>query len=355
LLANLTEAVGYISSPTAIKKFGDEYGSNPVGAGPFQLDEWRRDSKLALKRFEGYWRQGLPLAPALTYQPIPDTAVKLTNLKSNAIDIVDEIDTKDADAVSRDNTLTLHALPGSRWPMIRLNCAKPPFDNMALRQAVAYAINKDTLAKGAFFGRAQPAYGAISPLYKSYYDPGIDKIGLAYDPAKAKEKLAAAGMPQGFSFQLDTGGTPDRIRQAELIQNDLAAVGIKMEVRTMDSAAFTDRLRSKQFDAALGSWTPRPDVEGIIHPHFHSKGLSNWVSYNNPKVDELLDKARTAPNGPERIDLYKQVERIVAVEVPWAFLVFEELTRAARAPLQGYKLTPDTLLWLQEVSVPDRR
>ena len=180
----------------------------------------------------------------MVFQPIPDTAVKLTNLKSGAIDVVDEIDIKDVEAVSKDSALKVYSVVGSRWPMLRLNTTMPPFDKLPLRQAVSHAINREALVKGAFFGNAQPAYGPISPIYKSVFDPNVAQYALTYDPARAKQKLAEGGKPDGFSFQLDTGGTPDRVRQAELLQNDLAAVGIRMEVRTMDSAAFTDRLRT---------------------------------------------------------------------------------------------------------------
>lgn len=351
ILATLTEAVGYISSPTAIEQYGDEYGSHPVGTGPFKLVEWRRDSELKLERFDQYWRQGLPRAAGVSFLPIPDTAVKLTNLRTGSIDIVDEIATADADAVANDSSLQLFTLSGSRWPMIRLNTAKPPFNNMALRQAVSHAINRDGIIAAIYFGRGRPAYGPISPLYPAVYDPAIEQSGLGYDPEKAKAKLAEAGQPDGFSFTLDIGNTPQTARTAELIQASLAEVGISVEIVTRESAAFTERLRSKEFEAALGSWTPRPDVDGIIYQHFHTNGLANWVSYSNPEVDALLDQTRTTSIGDERNELFRQAERIIAQEVPWVFLVFEELDRAARAEVTNYVISPDTLLQLRDVAV----
>lgn len=351
LLATLTEAMGYMSSPTAVKAQGANYASNPVGAGPFQLVEWQRDSRLVLKRFDRYWRQGLPKSGGVIFQPIPDSTVKLTNLRTGSIDMVDEVAAKDALLVERDNTMKLYTLPGGRWPMIRLNTTKPPFNNLALRQAVASAINRDSLIKAAFFGRGRPAFGPISPLYKTLYDPGVEKIGFGYDVAKAKAKLAEGGQPNGFSFQLDIGPTVQR--QAELIQADLEAVGIKMEIRSLESAAFTDRLRSKAFDGALGSWTPRPDPDGIMYQHFHSKGLANWCGYSNAKADELLDQTRKIPNGAQRNDLFRQAERVIAEEVPWVFLIFEEVSRASRSVVTGYVPTADTLLQLREVGLPE--
>ncbi|MGI8689264.1 MAG: ABC transporter substrate-binding protein [Thermomicrobiales bacterium] len=350
-LATLTEAVGYMSSPDAIKKYGKEYAVNPVGTGPFQFGEWVRDSHLTLKRFDGYWRQGLPRATGILFQPIPDTAVKLTNLRTGGIDIVDSIDPKDVAAVDADPSLKRYSLKGSRWPMLLLNTATGPFTNMALRQAVASAINRDNIVKAVYFGHAEPAYGPVPPLYKAVYDPNIKQSAPAYDPAKAKQKLAEGGQPNGFSFQMNISNTPTNARMAELIQSDLATVGIKFEIRPLEATAFTSALQSRKFDASLSSWTPRADVDGIMYQHFHSKGLSNWVSYHNPTVDDLLDKTRTTPSGQARNDLFKQAVQIIVQEAPWVVLVFEELNRASRATVAGYTMTPDTLLHLASVSV----
>jgi len=349
--ATLYESVGYISSPATLEEYGEEYGSHPVGTGPFKFVEWRRDNKLELERFEDYWQSDLPRAAGVTFMPIPDTAVKLTNLRSGTIDIVDEIAAADADPVSEDDSLELYALPGSRWPMIRLNTILAPFDNVALRQAVSHCIPRDGIVQAIYFGRAQPAFGPISPLYSAIYDTNIADVGLAYDLDQAKSKLEEAGYPDGFSFTLDIGSTPQMARTAELIQSSLEQAGIHMEIQPQESAAFTERLRSKQFEAALGSWTPRPDVDGTIYQHFHTDGVANWASYSNPDVDALLDQTRSEPLGESRNDLFRQAERLIINDAPWIFLVFEELTRASRAGVSGYVMTPDTLLHLEPVSV----
>lgn len=348
--ATLYESVGYISSSAALEEFGADYGSNPVGTGPFKLVEWRRDNQLVLEGFEDYWQDDLPKAPGVTFLPIPDTAVKLTNLRSGDIDIVDEIAAADADAVDEDEALQLFTLPGSRWPMVRLNNIVAPFDNALLRQAFTHAIPRDGIVQAIYFGRAQPAYGPISPIYGEVYDPAIEQNGLLYDLDLAKEKLNEAGMPDGFEFSVDINSAPQTLRMAELIQSSVGSVGIQMEIQQQESAAFTERLRSKVFQAAIGSWTPRPDVDGTIYQHFHTDGLANWVSYSNPEVDEILDQTRNTPLGDERAELFRQAERIIVNDAPWAFIVFEELCRAARAEVTGHEMTPDTLLHLGNVA-----
>jgi peptide/nickel transport system substrate-binding protein len=179
----------------------------------------------------------------------------------------------------------------------------------------------------------------------------VASIGLVYDLDLARAKLSEAGMPDGFSFTLDVGSTPQMQRMAELIQASLAEVGISMEIQPQESAAFTERLRSKEFQAALGSWTARPDVDGTMYQHFHTNGLANWVSYSNPEVDELLDLTRTTPIGEERNELFRQAEALIIQDAPWAFIAFENLSRVARSAVSGYEMSPDTLLHLEKVAV----
>ncbi len=351
LAATLYESVGYISSPTALQASGADYGSNPVGTGPFKFVEWRRDNELRLERYDEYWQTDLPRAAGVTFLPIPDTTVKLTNLRSGTIDLVDEIAAADVESATDDSELQVFTQPGSRWPMIRLNTVVAPFDNVLLRQAVTHAIPRDGITQAIFFGNAQPAYGPISPIYSQVYNPDVATIGLAYDLDLARAKLEEAGVPDGFSFTLDVGSTPQMQRMAELIQASLDQVGISMEIQTQESAAFTERLRSKEFQAALGSWTARPDVDGTMYQHFHTDGLANWVSYSNPDVDALLDQTRIAPVGEERNELFRQAEALIIVDAPWAFIAFENLSRAARSIVSGYEMSPDTLLHLENVSL----
>jgi peptide/nickel transport system substrate-binding protein len=349
--ATLYESVGYISSPAALQEYGEDYGSHPVGTGPFKFVEWRRDNELRLERFDDYWQTDLPRAAGVSFFPIPDTAVKLTNLRSGTIDLVDEIAAADVADASSDSELQVFTQAGTRWPMIRLNTVVAPFDNVLLRQAVTHAIPRDGIVQAIFFGNAQPAYGPISPIYSQVYNPDVASIGLVYDLDLARAKLSEAGMPDGFSFTLDVGSTPQMQRMAELIQASLAEVGISMEIQPQESAAFTERLRSKEFQAALGSWTARPDVDGTMYQHFHTNGLANWVSYSNPEVDELLDLTRTTPIGEERNELFRQAEALIIQDAPWAFIAFENLSRVARSAVSGYEMSPDTLLHLEKVAV----
>jgi peptide/nickel transport system substrate-binding protein len=352
LLAWFTEGPGFVSSPDAIRKWGDQYGLHPVGTGPFEFVEWVKNDHIALRRFQGYWERGLPYLDGVVYRPTNDETVKMAGLRAGNVDIVDTVPAREQRAVRADPHFKSIPLAGSRWPMIRLNNAIPPFNNAPLRQAVSYQVNREQIVTAIYFGQARPAYGPISPVYREYYDPLAGRYGYHEDPAKAKAALAAGGRAGGFSFTLEIFTSPEQTRLAELIKAQLAEAGITANIQAYDLTTLQDRITGKRYQAVIGSWTPRPDIDGTMYNHFSTHGNVNSVSYSNPTVDALLERTRVLPAGPERIRLFRQIQRQVVDDAPWVFLVFENLMIAMQRPVEGLPAIPDSMMrfkavWLQ--------
>jgi len=198
LLAWFTEGPGFQSSPTAIRKWGDQYALHPVGTGPFGFVEWVKNDHIALKRYDGYWETGLPYLDGLIYKPTPDETVKIANLRAGALDVIDTVPASQQRAFRAEAQFRNIPLAGSLWPMIRLNNAMAPFNNKALRQAISYAVNRDQIVTAIYFGQARPAYGPISPVYRDYFDPSISQWGIATNLDKARAKLAEGGAAAGL-------------------------------------------------------------------------------------------------------------------------------------------------------------
>lgn len=350
LLASLTEGPGFMSSPTAIQKAGKGYGQQPVGTGPFVMSEWLKADQIRLKKFDAYWRSGMPRVTDSVWKPIPDETVRMANLASGTVNIVDDVPAQDREAARKNPNYTSWEATGTRWPMMRLNVAQEPFNNKAFRQAVSYAVNRDDIARAVYFGEADPALGPISPLYKSFYDPSITQWGLAYDLAKAKAKLAESGV-SGATFTIDVQNNASQQRMGEIIKENLAAIGVTANIQPYESTAFTDRLTNKLYQATVGSWTPRPDVDGTMYRHFATDGNVNSMSYSNPDVDQLLKQTRVLPNGPERVQVYQQVQKLVVDDAPWVFLVFEKQGRAYLKSVSQIPQIPDMMVRLADVSV----
>jgi len=344
LLGLLTEGPGFQPSPTAVRKSGKDYGLHPVGTGPFEFVDWQKGDQIRTRRFDRYWEKGLPYLDAVTFKPIPDDTVRLANLQAGALDVDQFVPARSIAAVRRDRNLRTFVLAGTRWPMLRLNLAQGAFTNKALRQAVSYAINRDQLVQAIYFGNARPAYGPISPVYPAVYDPSVREYGYGTNLEKAREKLREAGKPNGFAFTLEISAAPDQVRMAELIKAQVAQAGITMNIQAYEPTTFQDRLTFKRYEAALGSWTPRPDIAGTLRNHCHSNGNVNSVSYKNPAVDQLLDQARALENGPGRIKAYRDAQRLIVADAPWAFLIFENVVVAMKPSVNGIPAIPDTMI-----------
>ncbi len=342
LLGSLTEGPGFMSSPAAVQKAGKDYGLHPVGTGAFTFAEWLKADQIRLKRNDAYWRAGLPKFADLVWKPIPDETVKMANFTAGTIDVIDNVPANDRKTIRGNPGYGTWDAPGTRWPMMRLNLTKAPFTNKLVRQAVSHAVNRDDIIKAVYFGEAVAALGPISPVYKSYYDPDIEKYGFGYDPAKARAKLAASGATN-VTFTVEIQNVASQQRLAELIKENLAAVGITMNIQPYAVTAFQDRLTNKLYQAAIGSWTPRPDIDGTIYRHFATDGNVNSMSYSSPAVDALLQQSRTLANGPERIKVYKDVQKLIVDDAPWIFLIFETQTRAWQKTVSGLPQIPDVM------------
>jgi peptide/nickel transport system substrate-binding protein len=195
LLATLTDRAGMMVSPKVVQERGAELQRNAKGAGtgPFEFVEWVRDSHLVIKRNEAYWnKQGGPYLDRVRYRPIPDDVVKLQSLQSGEIDVMDYVQPRDVAAVKADKNVVVLDVPSLADFAYQLNHTRPPFNNKALRQAVAYALDIEQIVKGVWLNVGVPANGPIPPTSWAY-DKSIPFIKR--DLAKAKAKLAEGGQP----------------------------------------------------------------------------------------------------------------------------------------------------------------
>ena len=211
LMATLTDRAGMMISPKVAQERGPELERNAKGAGtgPFVFAEWIKDDHLLLKRNENYWnKQGGPYLDQIRYRPIPDDVVKLQSLQSGEIDVMDYVQPRDVAAVKADRNVVVLDVPSLASFAYQLNHTRPPFNNKALRQALAHAVDTEQIVKGVWLNVGVPSNGPIPPTSWAY-DSTIKPIRR--DLAKAKAKLAEGGQPNGFSLHGDDGQHPDQL------------------------------------------------------------------------------------------------------------------------------------------------
>jgi len=352
LLATLTDRAGLMVSKAAVERLGRDYARNPVGTGPFQLAEWVKDDHVRLKRFPGYWRKDRPYLDEIVYKPIPDHTVKLTALRTGTLDMIDELPPKDVAPMKAYPKLKVLETPGLGYRRIELNSSRPPFTNKSLRQAVAWGINREAIHRAVFFGTGAVAQGPIPP--RSWAFETLSGYGNVPDLAKAKEKLAEGGQPNGFKFVVNIVNTPVALKMAQIVQDNLKKVGIEMDIALLEVGAWIEKRKAGQFDGSEALWSGRPDPDGNTFSHLTTGGANNWGKYSNPKLDELLQQARSSPNQADRKRFYGEAVRILIEDSPLVFLHHDAWTKAWDEKVQGYVEIPDGRMRLERVWLSKR-
>ncbi|MGH7069990.1 MAG: ABC transporter substrate-binding protein, partial [Acetobacteraceae bacterium] len=201
LLSLLGERPGFMVSPAAAKKYGQDFGSHPVGTGPFLFKEWVRGSHIAVVRNPSYWESGKPYLDRIEFQDTPDSVVAIQRMLAQEVDYADQISPQEVKEIEHRKGVDLYPSKVGRWYFLQWHVDQPPFNNLKLRQAVAYAIDKERINGIVMNGRGQISQGPTPPgLW--WYDPKVQSY--PYDTAKAKQMLAEAGYLHGFDYVLST-------------------------------------------------------------------------------------------------------------------------------------------------------
>lgn len=347
LLATLSDRAGMMVSPKAIEELGDDLARQPVGTGAFQFVEWMTSDHLTVERFDGWWQEGLPHLDQVIYRPIVDANVRLTALRTGDVDIIDQISARDVESVRNDASLEMSEIASLGFTYISLNHQVPPFDNLAIRQAVAWTIDRDAINRVIFFGTGAPAQTPI-PTSSWAYDESVQVYQQDYD--MARQKLEEGGMPDGFEFIMKVSNSPDAIQLAEAYQAQMEEAGIIANLELLEFGTLLDHLNSSNYEAVSLGWSGRPDPDGNIYGYFHSEGGLNRQGYANAEVDELLEQTRAESEPSVRRELYTRAMTIVAEEVGMIFIRFPAEIKVWRPVVQGFTHIPDGMMRLDAVT-----
>jgi len=341
LLATLTDRAGMMISPAAIQKFGKDLARNPVGTGPFTYVRWQKDDHILLKRNDAYWERGKPYLDQVRYRVILDDSVKVSALKAGELDIIDYVQPKDVAGLKSDAALNVVDVQSLAVWWFWLNATRPPFDSKPLREAFAYAIDIDAIVKRLYLGVGVPANGPIPPASWAY-DSSIPF--RARDLAKAKAKLAEGGKPGGFRFVFEANNTPIDLQVVQAVKAQVAEVGIDMDLLPVDTAKQISDTVAKNYEATWSQWSGRPDPDGNTYNQFYKGAGMNYGGYDNPRVNELLNKARAVADKGQRKQIYSELVRALNEDVPCIFLWHPVEPKAMLKTVQAYPPIPDGMM-----------
>jgi peptide/nickel transport system substrate-binding protein len=361
-LTNLALFPLSIMSPTAIKTHGPDIGMHPTGTGPFMYATWLRGEKIVLKANPNYWR-GKIAFDKLIFKPVPDSSARLLQLENGEISGMDGVNPDDVARIEKNPDIQLLSQPGMNVGHLAMNNEKPPFNNLKVRQAMAYAINKEAMVK-AFFAGGKLGTAAINPMPPTIWGFNHDLKPLAHDPAKAKQLLAEAGYPNGLDIVLWAMPVPRPYmpqpgRIAEAIQSDLREVGIRASIRTYDWGIYLEKLGKGEHEAALMGWIgDNGDPDNFLYTLLDSDNTnkpaaSNYCFYRNAEVHQRLIAAKRTTDRAKRIKLYEEAQAIIQQDVPIIPLFHSTQMVAFRKGISGFHLNPTGMKRFWTVKLPE--
>ena len=355
-LAVLTAGAASIVSPTAVRKYGQDYALTPVGTGPFKYVSWDRGQRVVLEKNPSYWRFPLKLDRVI-YRPIVEDQARLTELLTGALDLIVGTPPDYVGQLEANPKVTLLKQVGAHVWYLGINNQKKPFDDKRVRQALNYAVNKDAIVRDVLKGTGSLSVGPVLP--KTWgADGGLKPY--PYDPERAKKLLSEAGHPNGFTTTLwvpESGsGMQSPVAMSTVIQSNLKAVGVNVSLQTMEWGAYLAKLRSKEQELFALSWMAgNEDPDMVMYPLLHSSQWTpngpNRALYKNERFDEMLHQARLTTDEKKRADLYRQAQRILVDDAPWIFVDHEIQTAAHAKRVQGFKLHPSFDLRVETISL----
>jgi peptide/nickel transport system substrate-binding protein len=305
----------FIVPPGYVQEVGDtEYNVNPVGSGPYKLEEWVRGQEVVMSAYENYYGPK-PAFKKLIFKGIPEEASRIAALLTGEAHVISGIPMHQRKRIVESGKAYLTDQMGS-MNYLGLNTYEKPFSDVRVRQAVNYAVNRELINKALFNGEAILCAGPISPRTLGA-DPNLKPY--PYDPEKAKELLAEAGYPNGFETRLAYGTYMPQIQeQAEAIAADLAKVGVRVTLEPFERAVMWDRYKNKKHAMYIYFWDDAPEPDRYMYSLFHSKSRDYY--YKNEAVDRLLEKGRSTMDLEARVKVYNELDRVLYEDAPWIYL-----------------------------------
>lgn len=325
--------------PKALVESGHDLNASPVGSGPFKFVSYTPRSMVKFTRNDAYFEAGKPYVDELEMHLIADVTALTNAIVSGQINFSNEIPPKDWAMVTSTPGIIGAALDGSRYFWLLPNNTREHLDNPKIRQAIAHAIDRDAIVRGAFFGQAKPTLGGVIPDWNwafadlNYFTPGAN-------PEKAKALLAEAGLPDGFETSMTMASSfPTMVAMAPIIQANLAAVGIKAKIETMEVPRFWDEVWGpSNFDMTAMYWlSPLADPDDFVGSNYNCDQSINVQKSCDSAMTDILLRAKTAVTQEERKALYRQQQELSLEQMPIVPLVNSFILTAHSDKLQGFR------------------
>jgi dipeptide transport system substrate-binding protein len=324
----------------------EKIDQEPIGSGPFMLVQYQKDAIIRYKAFPQFWG-GKAAIDDLIFAITPDASVRWAKLQKNECQVMPYPNPADLDAIRKDPNVTVLEQPGLNIGYLAYNTTKKPFTDVRVRKAINMAINKKAIIDAVFLSTGIPAINPIPPTMWSYNTSIKDD---PYDPAAAKKLLAEAGYPDGFETDLwampvQRPYNPNAKRIAELMQADLAKIGVKAEIKSYEWGEYRKRAQAGEHQMAQLGWTgdngdPDNFLNTLLGCDSAKTNGSNIAKFCYQPFEDLVQKAKHVSDQAERTKLYEQAQVIFKEQAPWFTIAHSVQLKPVRKEVVGFKLSP---------------
>jgi peptide/nickel transport system substrate-binding protein len=346
LIAQLTDRAGMMVSPKAAKEAGDKFGLHPVCAGPYKFVERAQQDRIVFEKFADYWNKDNVFIDRIVYLPIVDSTVRLANLKSGGLDLIERLLATDIKDVRADPKLKLSAALSLGYEGITINIGndknKGPLSQSAkVRQALDLSIDREAINQVVYNGEFVPGNQWVNPEHP-YYQKAYPV--RARDLAKAKALLKEAGVTTPVTVDLMVPKNVERETVAQVIQSMAAEAGFDLKIRVTELATALKQAEAGEYQAFILEWSGRTDPDGNSYIFHKTKAPQNYSAYSNPDVDNALDDARLVTDMAQRKSIYEKMTKSILEDEPIIYIYHRKNLIAHTTKLEGYRAMPDGLV-----------
>jgi len=343
--ASIVEKAAVLAAPTG------DLQKTEAGTGPFMLAQWAPDNFMRLARNPRYFKPGLPKIDAVVYRVIPEQASLLAGVRTHSLDMATISDGSIVRQAQADKALVVVQSPSLNLRIFSFNTTRAPFTDARVRDAIAFAIDREAIVKAAEFGLAQVS-GPVPAPAKLWALPVREFPEYRPDPARARRMLRDAGAA-GASFNIVASATYEGgLAVAQVIQSQLRAVGLAPTIESIEWGTYINRWVRRDFDSMVELRGGDPDPDRFLYRTFYSTGAVNNFLFKDAAVDRLLDRGRVHLAAAERKPIYDELQRALVEKAPAVFLYTPYETQVLQPSVKGFRLIPTgALTYLEQTSI----
>ena len=353
LLAVLTDRAGMMVSPKAAKAEGEKFGAHPVCSGPFKFVERVAQGRISFERYAGYWNKGAIHFDKVYYEPIPDSQVRLANLKSGQLDLIERFAPSDIAGLKTDSRFKISKIVEIGYQGITINlgksdlAAKSVLKDPRVREALELSIDRDGVVQVAQEGEGVAGNQWVAPT-SSWYAKNLPIPKRDVNRARALLKEAGVTNP---TFNLMTPTTSDAQRFAQVVQAMVKEAGFDAKIVSTEFSTSLDMADKGQYEAYVLAWSGRADPDGNLQSHLGCKQPLNYAGYCNAEVDDWIAKSRSTGDRAERQKYYDLIAAQVLKDRPIIYVYHRHWLWAYTNKVSGLRTVPDGLIRLQDLKM----